>query len=182
MHASGVEACSLPATGTDVFCNSPELLHITLFHMSHPHDPRPCPLEMQASERAAGQPASQRRAPTEAEIHSELALMPHILGSQAIRNVKVWTRAGPKRKATLMLFYRYKASCAAVVWDAKDAWQRLPATLLAGSKQCDTWHVWPAGMCLSQGWDRHSAKLVHCAGTQDTDGQLWSPPDAECRP
>ncbi|CAK0787485.1 hypothetical protein CVIRNUC_010705 [Coccomyxa viridis] len=80
---------SLLPPGTDVFCNPPELLHITLFHMSHPHDPRPCPLDGQASERAAGQPAAQRRAPTEAEIHSELALMPHILGGRAISNVKV---------------------------------------------------------------------------------------------
>ena len=86
-------------TGTDVFCNPPELLHITLFHMSHPHDPRPCPLDKQASELAVRQPASQRRGPTEEEINSEIALMPYILGSQAISNVKVWTRAHPKRKA-----------------------------------------------------------------------------------
>ena len=115
MHPRGVEACSLPATGTDVFCNPPELLHITLFHMSHPHDPRPCPLDGQASERAAGQPAGQRRAPTEAEIHRELALMPHILGRQAISNVEVWIRASPKQKTTPTLCYRYWVTCVAVV-------------------------------------------------------------------
>lgn len=75
--------------GTDVFCNPPELLHITLFHTSHPHDPRPCAMDKEESDAIAKLPMSQRRGPTEAEISAELALMPQILGNQPLNNVKV---------------------------------------------------------------------------------------------
>lgn len=75
--------------GTDVFCNPAELLHITLFHCSHPHDPRPQSLNRDESVTIAKQPPSQRRAPTKAEIDAEIALMPKILGDRAVDPVKV---------------------------------------------------------------------------------------------
>lgn len=76
--------------GTDVFCNPPELLHITLFHTSHPHDPRPNALDKEESAAHAKQPISQRRAPTNSEIRAEVALLPEILGSEALTSVRVW--------------------------------------------------------------------------------------------
>lgn len=79
----------LQCAGTDVFCNPAELLHITLFHCSHPHDPRPNALDKEESDAIAQQPLSQRRSPTQAEINAEIALMPKILGNQALDKVKV---------------------------------------------------------------------------------------------
>lgn len=76
--------------GTDVFCNPPELLHITLFHTSHPHDPRPNALDKEESAAHAKQPIPQRRGPTDAEIRAEMALMPGILGKEALTSVRVW--------------------------------------------------------------------------------------------
>ncbi len=79
----------MPCAGTDVFCNPAELLHITLFHCSHPHDPRPQSLDKEESDAIAKLPLSQRRAPTKAEISAEVALMPKILGDRAVDPVKV---------------------------------------------------------------------------------------------
>ncbi len=79
----------LECAGTDVFCNPAELLHITLFHCSHPHDPRPNALDKEESDATTQQPLSQRRPPTQAEINAEIDLMPKILGDQALDKVKV---------------------------------------------------------------------------------------------
>ena len=80
---------AVPCTGTDVFCNPSELLHITLFHCSHPHDPRPNALNKEDSDALAKHPLSQRRAPTQEEIDAEVDLMPQILGDRALDAVKV---------------------------------------------------------------------------------------------
>ena len=88
-YVHSLPLAGVSCAGTDMFCNPPELLHITLFHCSHPHDPRPNALDKEESDAIAKQPPSQRRAPTQAEIDAEVALMPRILGGRAVHPVKV---------------------------------------------------------------------------------------------
>ncbi|CAL5222478.1 g4850 [Coccomyxa viridis] len=95
---------------TDVFCNPAELLHITLFHCSHPHDPRPQSLNRDESFTIAKQPPSQRRAPTRAEIDAEIALMPKILGDRAVDPVKVVSIQMAGSGVLLMLSADYSGS------------------------------------------------------------------------
>ncbi|CAL8467549.1 g7087 [Coccomyxa elongata] len=67
----------LPA-GTQAYANAPERLHITVFHMSRPDDPRPS--SMTAHDDAlTAVPISSRRGPTDEEVAHELVAMRSII-------------------------------------------------------------------------------------------------------
>ncbi|BDA42804.1 hypothetical protein COCOBI_03-6970 [Coccomyxa sp. Obi] len=67
----------LPA-GTQVYANAPERLHITVFHMSRPDDPRPSSMTAH-DEALTAVPISNRRGPTDEEVADELAAMTSIV-------------------------------------------------------------------------------------------------------
>ena len=61
-----------------MYVNAPEKLHITVFHMSRPDDPRPSSMSA-ADDAITAVPITDRRGPTDEEIASELAAMTSIV-------------------------------------------------------------------------------------------------------
>lgn len=74
-----------------MYVNAPEMLHITVFHMSRPDDPRPSSMSAYDDAMTAV-PITDRRGPTPEEISQELAAVTSIVQQmQPLEHLEVST-------------------------------------------------------------------------------------------